>query len=60
MFLSTKPVLKDGSLSFSGMDALTSVPDNVVLTPFTNSSAFVGATSTEASSRHVFKLGEIR
>ncbi|KAF3438697.1 hypothetical protein FNV43_RR21461 [Rhamnella rubrinervis] len=42
------------------MDALTSVPNNVVLTPFKNSSAFVGATSTEASSRHVFKLGEIR
>ncbi|XP_015879986.2 probable galactinol--sucrose galactosyltransferase 2 [Ziziphus jujuba] len=60
MFLSTKPVLKDGALSFNGTDALTSVPDNVVVTPFTNSSAFVGATSKEASSRQVFKLGVIR
>lgn len=60
MFLSTKPALKDGTLSFNGSDALTNVPDNVVVTPFTNSSAFVGATSKDASSRHVFKLGVIR
>lgn len=59
MFLSTKPVLKDGTLSISGNEALTEVPDNVVVTPLTDSSAFVGATSTEASSRHVFKLGVI-
>ncbi|XP_062160527.1 probable galactinol--sucrose galactosyltransferase 2 [Alnus glutinosa] len=59
MFLSTKPVLKDGTLSINEKIALTEVPDNVVVTPLTNSSAFVGATSTEASSRHVFKLGVI-
>ncbi|KAL5574811.1 hypothetical protein UlMin_016510 [Ulmus minor] len=60
MFLSSKPILKDGTLSISGNDTLTSVPDNVVVTPLTNSSAFVGATSVEAKSRHVFKLGDIR
>lgn len=60
MFLSTKPVLKDGALSIGGKDALTGVPDNVVVTPLTNSSAFVGATSDDESSRHVFKLGVIR
>ncbi|XP_062088022.1 probable galactinol--sucrose galactosyltransferase 2 isoform X1 [Humulus lupulus] len=60
MFLSAKPALKDGALSIGGKDALTNVPDNVVVTPFTNSSAFVGATSTIESARHVFKLGVIR
>ncbi|EXB64620.1 hypothetical protein L484_017952 [Morus notabilis] len=60
MFLSSKPVLKDGTLSISGKEALTEVPENVVVTPLTNSSAFVGATSTDSSSRHVFKLGVIR
>ena len=60
MFLSSKPVLKDGTLSISGKDTLTGVPDNVVVTPLTNSSAFVGASSEDASSRHVFKLGVIR
>ncbi|XP_075664682.1 putative galactinol--sucrose galactosyltransferase 2 isoform X3 [Castanea sativa] len=60
MFLNTKPVLKDGTLSINGEEALTGVPDNVVITPLTDSSAFVGATSTgDASSRLVFKLGVI-
>ncbi|PON90338.1 Glycosyl hydrolase [Trema orientale] len=60
MFLSSKPVLKDGALSIGGKDALTGVPDNVVVTPLTNSSAFVGATSVDESSRLVFKLGVIQ
>lgn len=60
MFLSSKPVLKDGALSIGGKDALTGVPDNVVVTPLTNSSAFFGATSDDESSRHVFKLGVVR
>ncbi|KDP29033.1 hypothetical protein JCGZ_16422 [Jatropha curcas] len=60
MFISTKPVLKDGTLSINGKDALNEVPDNVFLTPLTDSSAYLGATSTESSSRHVFKLGAIR
>ncbi|KAM6585512.1 hypothetical protein CsatB_012514 [Cannabis sativa] len=60
MFVNAKPVLKDGALSIGGKGALTNVPDNVVVTPFTNSSAFVGATSADESARHVFKLGVIR
>ncbi|XP_050107504.1 probable galactinol--sucrose galactosyltransferase 2 isoform X3 [Malus sylvestris] len=57
---STKPVFEDGILSVDGNDVLTHVPDNVVVTPLTDSSAFVGATSQTASSRHVFKLGLVR
>ncbi|KAA8519248.1 hypothetical protein F0562_013504 [Nyssa sinensis] len=60
MFLNTKPMVKDGVLSVNGKDVLTVVPDNVVITPWTNSSAFVGATSTHTTSRHVFKLGVIQ
>ncbi|XP_038712471.1 probable galactinol--sucrose galactosyltransferase 2 isoform X1 [Tripterygium wilfordii] len=59
MFVGAKPVLKDGTLSFSGQDVLTGVPANIVLTPLTDSSAYVGATSTQTSSRHVFKIGVI-
>lgn len=57
---STKPVFEDGILSVDGNDVLTHVPNNVVVTPLTDSSAFVGATSQTASSRHVFKLGLVR
>lgn len=60
MFVSAKPVLEDGVLSVNGKEVLTKVPENVVVTPLTNSSAFVGATSETATSRHVFKLGVIR
>lgn len=60
MFISTKPVLKDGALSINGKEALTGVPDNVFVTPLTDSSAFLGATSKESNSRHVFKLGIIQ
>ncbi|CAK7323377.1 unnamed protein product [Dovyalis caffra] len=59
MFVSAKPSLKDGTLSLNGKEAITGVPDNVFLTPVTDSSAFLGATSSESSSRHVFKLGVI-
>ena len=60
MFVTTKPAIKDGVLSINGKDALSSVPDNVVVTPLSNSSAFVGATSTVPDSRHVFRLGLIQ
>ncbi|XP_031393395.1 probable galactinol--sucrose galactosyltransferase 2 isoform X2 [Punica granatum] len=60
MFLSTRPAVKDGALSVDGKDVLTGVPDNIVVTPLTGSSAFVGATSTIMGSRHVFKLGLIQ
>ncbi|PSS04646.1 Galactinol--sucrose galactosyltransferase [Actinidia chinensis var. chinensis] len=60
MLLKTKPDIKDGVLSIKGKDALTGVPENIVVTPWTDSSAFVGATSSHSSSRHVFKLGVIQ
>lgn len=60
MFLKSAPVVKNGVLSFSGMDTLVGVPDNVVMTPWSESSAFLGATSSECNSRHVFKLGVIK
>ncbi|KAK6133141.1 hypothetical protein DH2020_033180 [Rehmannia glutinosa] len=59
MFIKTAPLVKNGVLSFHGTDALVGVPDNVVMTPCSDSSAFLGATSTESSSRHVFRLGVI-
>ncbi|CAA3028949.1 probable galactinol--sucrose galactosyltransferase 2 [Olea europaea subsp. europaea] len=58
MFLK-KPIVKDGVLSFNGRDALIGVPDNVIITPWSESSAFLGATASESSFRHVFKLGVI-
>jgi len=60
MFIGTRPVLKEGALSVDGKDVLTDVPENVVVTPLTNSSAFVGATSNVEGSRHVFTLGVIQ
>ncbi|KAK4752348.1 hypothetical protein SAY87_021146 [Trapa incisa] len=60
MFLGARPTLKDGALSVNGTDVMTCVPENVVVTPLTNSSAFMGASSTVMDSRHVFKLGLIQ
>lgn len=59
MFIGTRPALKDGALSVNGKDVLTDVPKNVVVTPLTKSSVFVGATSKVEGSRHVFRLGVI-
>lgn len=59
VFHNQKPVVKDGVLIFNSYHALKGIPDNVVVTPWTKSSVFLGATSTSSSSRHVFKLGEI-
>ncbi|CAL5411772.1 unnamed protein product [Camellia sinensis] len=61
-----KPIIEDGVLSINGKDVLTAVPDNVILTPWTDSAAFLGATATTTNrhrhsySRHVFKLGVIQ
>ncbi|KAI3990404.1 hypothetical protein MKX01_021339 [Papaver californicum] len=60
MCLSAKPTLGDGNLKINGNEVLTKVPDNVLVTPWTNGSAFVGATSKETSSRHVFTLGVLQ
>ncbi|KAL0321029.1 UNVERIFIED_CONTAM: putative galactinol--sucrose galactosyltransferase 2 [Sesamum radiatum] len=59
MFLKAVPVVQNGVLSFNGTEALVGVPDNVVITAGSDSSAFLGAISTQSSSRHVFKLGVI-
>ncbi|XP_043694157.1 probable galactinol--sucrose galactosyltransferase 2 [Telopea speciosissima] len=57
MCLSTKPVVSDEILRINSKDALTGVPENIVVTSSTNDSVFLGATSTDRSCRHVFKLG---
>lgn len=59
MFLKAKPVFEAGILSFNGKNVVSGVPENVVMTPWSESSAFLGAISGESSSRHVFKLGVI-
>ncbi|KAK4839258.1 hypothetical protein QYF36_020453 [Acer negundo] len=59
MFMNGRPVLKDGNLNINSKDLLRDVPENILVTPLTNTSAFVGATSTQSLSRHVFKLGFI-
>ncbi|KAK8678298.1 hypothetical protein V6N13_143803 [Hibiscus sabdariffa] len=60
MLLATTPFLKDGNLCINGKDALTGVLQNIVVTPLTDTAAFVGATSSQTSSRHVFKLWVIK
>lgn len=59
MFVKAAPAVKDGVLSLYGKNALLGVPENVVVTPWSDSSAFLGAVSAERKSRHVFKLGVI-
>lgn len=59
MFLKATPVVKNGILSINGKDTLVGVPENVAITPCSDSSAFLGATSSESNSRHVFTLGII-
>ncbi|XP_042039687.1 probable galactinol--sucrose galactosyltransferase 2 [Salvia splendens] len=60
MFVKAPPTLKNGVLTFNGRDTLLGVPENVLLTPCSDSAAFLGALSSQTSSRHVFKLGLIQ
>ncbi|OVA19719.1 Glycosyl hydrolases 36 [Macleaya cordata] len=60
MCLSAKPTIRNGNLRINGKDVLSNVPENVLITPWTNGSVFVGATSTETNCRHVFKLGVLQ
>ncbi|KAF5207735.1 Galactinol--sucrose galactosyltransferase [Thalictrum thalictroides] len=56
-----RSITKEGNfLKANNKNVLTNVPDNVVLTPWTDGSAFVGATWDEQSSRHVFNLGVLQ
>ncbi|GFP99042.1 probable galactinol--sucrose galactosyltransferase 2 [Phtheirospermum japonicum] len=57
MTISADPVLKNGRLMIRDMIVLTRVPENIVISPSSSGSAFVGANSKTLSSRHVFNLG---
>ncbi|KAJ6688266.1 hypothetical protein OIU74_016893 [Salix koriyanagi] len=57
MTIKATPVIKDGCLMVRGKVVLTRVPQNILVSPASNDSAFFGATDPTPSSRHVFKLG---
>ncbi|GKV00576.1 hypothetical protein SLEP1_g13245 [Rubroshorea leprosula] len=57
MTITTTTCVQNGCLMVRGKVVLTGVPNNVVVSPGSSASAFLGATSTLASSRHVFTLG---
>ncbi|KAK7302168.1 hypothetical protein RJT34_13049 [Clitoria ternatea] len=57
MTITAVPTVKDGCLMLRGKVVLTRVPGNVTVTSVGTGSAFLGATSTVPSSRHVFNLG---
>ncbi|XP_051136786.1 probable galactinol--sucrose galactosyltransferase 2 [Andrographis paniculata] len=60
MTVTALPVIKNGCLMVNGKVVLTRVPDNVVVTRAGSAgSAFIGASSAESSSRHVFTLGTL-
>lgn len=59
MTVTALPVIKNGCLMVRGKVVLTGVPENVVISPSSSGSAFVGATSTASSSHHVFNLGTL-
>ncbi|RRT63016.1 hypothetical protein B296_00038175 [Ensete ventricosum] len=62
MCLAAAPFVKDGALRVNGREALTSVPQNVVVSPplMDGAAAFLGAVADREDSRHVFKLGVLR
>lgn len=57
MTVTVAPTVKDGCLTVRGKTVLSHVPGNVVVSPVGTESAFLGATLTVSSSRHVFDLG---
>ncbi|GLT29093.1 hypothetical protein SLA2020_039790 [Shorea laevis] len=57
MTITTTTCVQNGCLMVRGKVVLTRVPDNVVVSTGSSASAFLGATSTLASSRLVFTLG---
>lgn len=48
---------EENCLRANNRDVLTNVPSNVVVTPYTDGSVFVGARVNQNSSRHIFNLG---
>jgi hypothetical protein len=57
MTITATPSVKEGCLLVRGKVVSTGVPENVVVSPVASGAAFIGATSTTPSSRHVFSLG---
>ncbi|KAG7023090.1 putative galactinol--sucrose galactosyltransferase 2 [Cucurbita argyrosperma subsp. argyrosperma] len=57
MTITTLPSIKDGCLIVGDKVVLTAVPDNVVVSPVTHRAAFLGATASTSSSRHLFSVG---
>ncbi|XP_027153956.1 probable galactinol--sucrose galactosyltransferase 2 [Coffea eugenioides] len=57
MTITAVPSITNGRLVVRGKIILTGIPDNVVITPGKAGSAFLGATSENTASRHVFGLG---
>lgn len=63
MTVTPKISIVDGNLVVHGNTILTDVPDNVILTPGSGvglvQGSFIGATSPESKSHHVFPLGKL-
>lgn len=61
MTITPKISIDDGNLVVHGKTILKGVPENIVLTPGTGSGlitgAFIGATSSNSKSLHVFPVG---
>ncbi|KAE9453708.1 hypothetical protein C3L33_14390, partial [Rhododendron williamsianum] len=57
MTVTATPCIKDGCLLVNGKVVSTGVPSNVVVSPVSGGSAFLGATSSVPSCRHTFSLG---
>nr|XP_033513557.1 probable galactinol--sucrose galactosyltransferase 1 isoform X2 [Nicotiana tomentosiformis] len=57
MTITGGPIIKDECLTVRGKVVLTGVPENIVITSASSSSAFLGAKSMTISSHHVFNLG---
>ncbi|KAI3464230.1 hypothetical protein Pfo_020893 [Paulownia fortunei] len=57
MTITAVPAIKNGCLMVRGKVVLTGVPENVVISPASSGSAFIGASTTTLSSRHVLNLG---
>ncbi|KAL5192078.1 putative galactinol--sucrose galactosyltransferase 2 [Glycine soja] len=57
MMITAAPTVNDECLTVRGRAVLTHVPGNIVVSPVGTESAFLGATSSISSSRHVFVLG---
>ncbi|CAI9112857.1 OLC1v1013357C2 [Oldenlandia corymbosa var. corymbosa] len=56
----TSPCIKDGSLMVNGKVLINRVPPNITVSPIGSSAAYVGATSSVSSSKHVFSLGFLK